>query len=145
MSVIAYSSDVEQHKDEIVSDLRNYNYDYNLDVLDSIKLDRDLKISSIFDDERKNVIIDISNLPYVSDTSALSRAKKTSNIIRKLRIICHVNNIKCLLLTTTYRSLNNEQVTLNGGSSILYASDFIVLISSENGEAKYKYVKNRHN
>jgi hypothetical protein len=145
MSVIAYSAVVEDYKDEIVSKLKNYNYDYNLDVLDSIKLDRDLKISSIFDDERKNVIIDISNLPYVSDTSALSRAKKTSNIIRKLRIICHDNNIKCLLLTTTYRSLNNEQVTLNGGSSILYASDFIVLISNENGEAKYKYVKNRHN
>ena len=38
MSVIAYSAVVEDYKDEIVSKLKNYNYDYNLDVLDNLEL-----------------------------------------------------------------------------------------------------------
>jgi len=143
MSVIAYSAVVEDYKDEIVSKLKNYNYDYNLDILNPILLERDLKINSIIDSDKKNVIIDVNNFIHLGENQ-MEKAKLISNVVRRLKGICYDNNISCLILATTYKA-SAEQVNISGGSSLLYTSDFIVQISMENNEVKYKYLKNRHN
>lgn len=129
ISLISYNTSNEIKAEEFIDYLKfEVNYDITFEeILSSLKTKKNTKI---------HISQPLTNIVRLKQSDVLNRAKYLSKFIRQLNVICNSNNLSIVLKSYRYTGFNSNSIpgkitSISGGSSMLYASNFVGIIEND--------------